>query len=665
MTEPAADVDYLLERTLGSITAGSSNAEVQLGLRAFGLAVADLEPVEREVARQGAIAGLEPLGIEGVTALVDSAIATYTPVGDTPNPTRDDNSSEMEVAGTGLRRPNKATRVLGYADRIIAEFYADPDSEPYLDVHDAEGVRRTLRVRSRETRALLDRLMYEEEGVPLGSQARQDALDVLEARARHSGTVCDVHVRTAEHKGVVWIDLGDATWGAIKVSSDGWLVIPSADVPVRFRRSRGMRALPVPARGGGIDELRQYVRAELEAFILIVAWLLGALRAQGPYAVLVLSGEAGSAKSTIARLLRALVDPHQVAHRGPPRDDRDVAIAATNGHVLALDNLSHLAPWLSDGLCRIACGGGYATRELYTDREETILGAVRPIIITGIEDVATRGDLADRSYSVTLPRIDDRDRRTEAELDAAFEAAAARILGALLDAVACGLRREPTLGRLVLPRMADAARWVVACEPACPWPAGAYLEAYAGVRAEMIAAGIAGDVVASAVLSHVERSPGRTWTGTADELLAQLDSARNGGRPPRGWPETPRALSGRLTRAAPLLRGVGGVGGVGVVGAVEVERTREPGTGRRLIHLRPKVEDADRHNRHTVTQPSDRKALGCDGRDDLTSDRHTEDPRISGDVTVGDGCDGLSPTLSLPLDETPKQAERAALRDGA
>jgi hypothetical protein len=56
--------------------------------------------------------------------------------------------------------------------------------------------------------------------------------------------------------------------------------------------------------------------------------------------VLVLSGEQGSAKSTFSTLLRELVDPNTAPLRALPREDRDLFIAASNGHVLAFDNVS-------------------------------------------------------------------------------------------------------------------------------------------------------------------------------------------------------------------------------------------------------------------------------------------------------------------------------------
>src|SRR5262249_54050728 len=136
--------------------------------------------------------------------------------------------------------------------------------------------------------------------------------------------------------------------------------------------------------------------------------------------------------------------------------------------------------WLSDCLCRLATGGGFATRELYTDADEVLFDSQRPVIITSIEDVADRGDLLDRAVIVRLPAIPEEKRRRESGFWAAAVAALPAILGALLDAVAAGLRNLPGVRLDRLPRMADFAAWVTACEPALGWPPGSFLAAYRG-----------------------------------------------------------------------------------------------------------------------------------------------------------------------------------------
>jgi hypothetical protein len=87
------------------------------------------------------------------------------------------------------------------------------------------------------------------------------------------------------------------------------------------------------------------VKSDAE-FVLVVSWLLACLRNRGPYPVIVLSGEQGSAKSTFSAILRALLDPNTAPLRALPREDRDLFIAANNGYVLAFDNVSGLPTWI-------------------------------------------------------------------------------------------------------------------------------------------------------------------------------------------------------------------------------------------------------------------------------------------------------------------------------
>ena len=297
---------------------------------------------------------------------------------------------------------------------------------------------------------------------------------------------------------------------------------------------------------------------------------MAALRPSGPYPILVLLGEHGAAKSTVARLLRALVDPNTAPLRADPREPRDLMIGASNGWVIAYDNLSKLPTWLSDALCRLSTGGGFATRELYSDTEETIFDAERPVIVTGIEELATRSDLLDRALVVYLPTIPESDRCSERELWGDFERLRPRILGALLDAAACAVRELPTTHLEATPRMADFAEWVAAAEPALPWPPGDFLAAYSGNRGEANELTLEASPIGSAVRELAQDG----FEGIATDLLGRLEEIVGEAVTRRkDWPGSPRVLSGELRRIAPNLRALG----------VEVEFARESGKGRRRV----------------------------------------------------------------------------------
>lgn len=466
---------------------------------------------------------------------------------------------------------SRASAVLELVD---AELFHAPDGDPFAAVTVGDH-RETWALRSKGFRRWLARRYYGHTGAVPGAQSLQDAIGVLEGRAIYEGPERPVFVRLARDGETVYLDLGTDRWEAVRITAEGWVMV--ADPPVKFRRSRGMTALPVPIRGGQLDELRAFVNVATEAdWVLLAGWLVGAFSPTGPYPVLALHGEQGSAKSTTARLLRALIDPNASPLRAEPKDVRDLMIAASNAWCLAFDNLSSLAPWLSDALCRLSTGGGFATRELHTDADEVLFDAQRPVILNGITEVASHSDLLDRVLTLELPPIPDTLRQTEAQVWGAFETARPRVLGALCEAVAVALQRRATVTLSALPRMADYAVWVTAAEPALGWSTGTFLEAYHGNRAAAHDVALDASLLAAEVRALLATQA--SWTGTAADLLALLGERANLMTVrQKSWPGTPRALGGALRQLAPNLRATG----------IVVEFSREPtGARRRIIALR-------------------------------------------------------------------------------
>ncbi len=467
------------------------------------------------------------------------------------------------------RGPTQADILIDLAQSVV--LFHTPDGSGYTDL-DINGHRETWPIRAKGFRRWLARRFFEETGGAPSSEALQSALNVIEAKAHFDAPERQVHIRVGGLDGRLYLDLGDEAWRAIEIDATGWRIVDNP--PVRFRRASGMKAMPIPVGGGSIETLRSFLNVQTDAdFVLVVAWALACLRNRGPYPVIVLSGEQGSAKSTFSAILRALLDPNTAPLRALPREDRDLFIAASNGHVLAFDNVSGLPAWISDTLCRLATGGGFAVRQLYSDQDEVLFDAARPVILNGIEDIVTRPDLADRAVFLTLEPIPEERRRPEQELWAAFEAERPRLLGVLLDAVAKGLAELPRTKLDKLPRMADFALWATACETSL-WDSGTFWSAYCGNRDEAVEGVIDADPIAAAVRALMQS---RTeWTGTASDLLGALaEMAGERVAKSKTWPDSPRALAGRLRRAATFLRKVG----------IDIGFEREGRARTRTIHI--------------------------------------------------------------------------------
>lgn len=485
-----------------------------------------------------------------------------------------DEALAEEAGDDSSRGPKQADLLIELAQEV--ELFHSPDATAFADLM-VNGHRETWPVRTKGFRRWLARRFFEATGGAPNSEALQSALNVLEAKAHFDGPEREVHIRIGGLCDKLYLDLGDDAWRAMEIDSEGWRVVDKP--PVRFRRAAGMQALPIPLPGGSIETLRHFLNVQGDNdFILVVAWALAVLRNRGPYPVIVLSGEQGSAKSTFSAVLRSLLDPNTAPLRALPREDRDLFIAAKNGHVLAFDNVSGLPAWISDTLCRLATGGGFAVRQLYTDQDEVLFDAARPVILNGIEEIVTRPDLADRAIFLTLEAIPEERRRPEKELWAKFSAARPQLLGTLLDAVSHGLKRVPDIRLDKLPRMADFALWATACETAL-WPSGTFGAAYSSNRNEAVDSVIEADQVGSAIRSLIGT---RTeWTGTATDLLGALDEeVGEKVRKSKVWPSSARALSGRVRRAATFLRKIG----------IDIKFDREGRARSRIIHITRKPE---------------------------------------------------------------------------
>lgn len=488
--------------------------------------------------------------------------------------TREQERAQAQAAAGGTATPGTTRKSIATALVELAtaksELFHAGDT-PYASIT-IDNHLETHGLNSRNFRRWLSREYMEATGSAASSEAITTAINTLAGTAVFKGPERSVYTRIGGYDAKIYLDLGNATWQVIVIDAAGWRLVEAADCPIRFRRADGELALPLPELGGTIVLLRRFVNvANDDDFNLAVTWLLAALRDRGPYPLLAFHGEHGAAKSTSAEALRKCIDPNKSPLRAPPKEPRDLAITASNSCVVTLDNVSRIFEWLSDCLCRLATGGGFSTRLLYSDDEERIFEAMRAIVLTSIAPVVREGDLLDRGIFLTAPNIEDGERQTEEEFWRDFDLAHPRILGALLDAVSMGLRRIATIQLRNLPRMADFARWGAAVAPALGWDEDQFLAAYALNRR------MSSTLALETALAVAIQELSKPWQGTATSLLTALEmqfetqdsDGKTRFRPkPKDWPRSANALSGAVRKLAPNLRQAG----------INVSITRDPKT---------------------------------------------------------------------------------------
>ena len=469
------------------------------------------------------------------------------------------------------------TRKLNPLDLIPPELHGrlwkSPEGKSMATINRA-GREDSVTVNSKEFQAWLNLTMAQATGVFPTRKGLADMIYDADAFAQAFGQITPVFVRLGRLHEHPWqpgetyyLDLCNAAGEAVEITPAGWSVLRNP--PVKFHRPPAAKALPLPIRGGSIEELRPLINVSDDDWHLAVAWLLMALHPSGPYPLLMLHGEQGAAKSTAAKTFRRMIDPCSPLLRSPPASNRDLLIAAKNNWILPLDNLSIIEKWLSDALCRLSTGGGLGTRRLYTDDVETFFDAARPVILTSIEELVERGDLMDRTLHLELLHINESTRMAETDFEARFLAIWPRALAGLLDVAVAA---QQNLSSVVpgLSRMADFERWVTAAEPALAWPSGSFGQVYRANRRDGNLTVLENSTLAQSLRDLLSRR--RSWDGTATELLGRLTRlAGDAAKRSNGWPANPHALSSRLARLKPSLTTVG----------IEIERSRDSSRDRR------------------------------------------------------------------------------------
>jgi hypothetical protein len=508
------------------------------------------------------------------TTTADDPQATPEPAPADPPAGKSDPAAGKESRGDSSQASRLVALAVGAYNLVQGE-----DGRAYAVDRDGPNIALPLRGRD-GLRQRLARAYYAATGVAAGGSALADALTVIEGMAADSPTV-PVGLRVAQRpSGTVILDLGDPTGRAVVINPGGWHLAEMS--PVLFRRTTLTSAMPIPAGPGTgtLDAFRKLLNVDDAGFRLIVGWLVAALIPDIPHPILALLGEQGTAKSTAAQFLVRLIDPSPVPLRTPPKDVRSWSVAASASWTVALDNVTTIAQWFSDTLCKAVTGDGIVDRSLYSDDDVTVLAFRRVIALTSIDAGSLAGDLAERMIPVELQVIDPDDRLAEADVKAAFTDAAPATLAALLDLTAQVLAALPDVHVDRLPRMADFARILAALDDVTDWET---LPTYLAATADTNHAVIDADPFAVAVMDLVA-GQAVGWTGSSTDLLDAITPEH----PPKRWPATARAASGHLRRIAPALRASGI--------AVWAGKT----DGKRLIRLSAAPPD----NREDQNQPS-------------------------------------------------------------
>lgn len=456
---------------------------------------------------------------------------------------------------TGSKKRSQADRLIELLTDENSVLFHDQFKEPHAHILVGDHWE-TWRLRSKFFKRWLCEQLWEKEGKAPHANALASAMNILESKACFKGQQIHLENRLAWHEGALWYDLANSQWEAIRIAEDGWAVVSRP--PILFRRHSHQKEQVTPLPNGNARDLLPLVNLANDEELLLLIYIASCFIPDIPHPIPILYGPQGAAKTTLARMMRRIIDPSAVEVLSMPTAPNDLVQQLSHHWFAFFDNITLMPEWASDAFCRAVTGEGFSKRELYSDDEDIIYAFRRCIGLNGINLAARKPDLLDRGILFKLERIPKERRQGEKALWEDFERRRASILGGILNAVSAAMRLRSEVSLPEVPRMADFTLWGCALARALGADQQEFIDTYYTNIGEQHEEAINENSVAAAVALFMEDRD--EWEGSASSLLELLEAAAEkekistkGG----GWPRAANGLSRKLNEVRTNLAEVG------------------------------------------------------------------------------------------------------------
>ena len=448
----------------------------------------------------------------------------------------------------------QAQILLEIIDDMNVELFHDELKQPFILIPVGEH-KENLPIRSSDFCMWLKKTYYDKTKKPVQQESLKQALGVLEGKAIFDGEMKPLNIRVAKYNDSYWLDLSDSKYRAVKINDMGWQI--KTDVPALFYRYAHQQPQVSPKKDGDINILLKYINIK-ENKTLFLCCLVSYFIPEIPHPIIILYGEKGAAKSTIAELLKMLVDPSVLPTLTISNDMRSMLINFLEHYFIPFDNVSKLSQEISDTLCRVVTGAGIQQRKMFSDTESAIFKFKRCIALNGINNVAIKPDLLDRSILIELERISKSNRKELSKILSEFKKDLPAILGGILDIVVKTMTIEPSVELDELPRMADFSRWGYAIGEALGGKGNEFLVQYSNNMLQQNVDVINTSLVGTLLVEYMKNKS--TWQGFVSELFKELRdiaSKLSIDTKSKGFPSQPNQFSKEINYIKSNLKEVG------------------------------------------------------------------------------------------------------------
>lgn len=466
---------------------------------------------------------------------------------------KSDEVNENKEAG---KNKTQAEKLINLVLNNGMEFFHDTLKVAYVAIPFATH-KEIYPVDSKNFNMILSKLYYETYSKVLKKDVVEQVKSVLSAKALFDNTSSvELSTRVAKVDDNIYYSLSNPLWQAVKINSNGWSI--ENNPPSIFTRYAHTKSQVIPSHNGDIYKILEYVNISEDYQLLFLCWLVSCFLPNIQHPIPIFHGEKGAAKSTVCKLLKAVIDPSELEVLALPKNSDALIVNFSKHWFLPFDNVSSITQDMSDTLCRAVTGDGVQKRKLFSDNDDCIYHFQRCIAINGISIVANKPDLLDRSILVELSRISKENRKELCVIQENFKRDLPVILGGIFDVLSKAISIEPNIDLKELPRMADFARWGYTIGEAIGNRGEEFINQYNTNIDRQNLEVVSADIVANMMIQLL--SDKREWNGTVGQLhteLIKLAESKKLNTRGNNFPQQPNVLSRRLNNLRSNLSSVG------------------------------------------------------------------------------------------------------------
>lgn len=260
----------------------------------------------------------------------------------------------------------------------------------------------------------------------------------------------------SNHK--IYIDLGNNDFSTVEISTDGHKIISPS--PIYFNRFNPIKEIKIGAEEIDPFSIFDFINIKSDdSKLLTLVWMITSCLPQIEKPMLIITGSAGSGKTTAARLIKSIFDPSEAIDNSPPKNEDDLALVFHEKAIPLIDNVQSLNNTFSDSFCRAVTGISFQKRMLYTNSEMICLSYRRSPIITSITIPSTNDDFLSRAIIVTMKNIDECSKVNLSSIVDRFERVRPNIVFTFIEILKRAMSILPSIKVNYKTRMGDFDTW--------------------------------------------------------------------------------------------------------------------------------------------------------------------------------------------------------------